>query len=63
MTTKPTDLPTRLESVKTAVHRDPVLTSCEETIRAYQYFIDQGIREHPALHLTTIAIDNLWEDQ
>lgn len=63
MTPKPTDLPTKLQAVTDNVHRDPVLTSCEETLRAYTFFIDQGIREHPALHLTTIAIDNIWEDQ
>lgn len=62
MTTKPSDLPTKLQVISDNVRRDPVLTSCEEVLRAYQFFIDQGIREHAALHLTTIAIDNLWED-
>lgn len=62
MTKKPSDLPTRLEAVKATVHRDPVLDSCEEVRKAYEYFQDAGFREGAALHLTAIAIDNLWED-
>ena len=62
MTKKPSDLPTRLEAVKATVHRDPVLDSCEEVLKAYEYFRDADVDPVHLVGLTAIAIDHLWEE-
>lgn len=62
MTKKPSDLPTRLEAVKDNVRRDPVLDSCEEVLKAYEYFQDADVDHEHLVGLTAIAIDNLWEE-
>lgn len=59
---KPTDMITTLASVKDAIARDPVLESCEEVLKAFEFFQDAGINDDQAVHLTAIAINNLWEE-
>ena len=62
MSKKPSDLTTRLAAVKDNVRRDPVLTSCQEVLRAYEFFRDADVEDEHLLALTSIAIDNLWEE-
>ena len=59
---KPSDLTTRLEAVKATVRRDPVLDSCEEVLKAYEFFQDADVDHEHLVGLTAIAIDNLWEE-
>lgn len=67
MTKKPSDLKqsnlvTHLQTVKKEVERDAVLTSCDEVLKAYEYFQDADVDHEHLVGLTAIAIDNLWEE-